>query len=46
MLDVYQGPILPQQKAACWTSAIHSHAVKARSYHRALLPISMYFGTV
>lgn len=33
---------MPQQKAACWTSAIHSHAVKAWSYNTDLLPIHMY----
>lgn len=34
ILDVCKGPIVPQwQKAAHWTSAIHSHAVKAQSYN-------------
>lgn len=44
ILDVYKGPIVPkQQKAACWTSAIHSHEAKVLSRNTDLLPIHMYF---
>lgn len=44
ILDVYKGPIVPQwQKAAHWTSAIHSHAVNAQPYNTDWCPIHMYF---
>lgn len=44
ILDVCKGPIVPQrQKAAHWTSAIHSHAVKAQSYNTDWCPIYMHF---
>lgn len=43
ILDVCKGPIVPQwQKAAHWTSAIHSHALKAQSYNADWCPILTY----